>query len=315
MNIKMKLSLIVPCYNEEDVLELFYKELFNVLKEWQQKYEIIFIDDGSRDNTKQKIIMFAETDNHIKYISFSRNFGKESAMLAGMRFAQGEYIAILDADLQHHPSKLIDMIDALEEGYDIAAARRIDRRGESKIKSLFSRKFYKVMNFMADVDIEEGAQDFRVMKRKVVQAVLNMNEYHRFSKGIFSWVGFKTKWFEHENVERPVGVSKWSFSKLVKYALDGIIAFSTIPLKMSLIMGTIASTIGFIYTVYLIIITLINGSSVPGYPSLMAGGLIIGGLILLSIGILGEYISRIYIEVKHRPIYVIDETNILIDDK
>lgn len=302
------LSCIVPCYNEEDMLLLFYEVISKELNDID--YEIIFIDDGSRDNTLKIIKQLTEKDTRIRYISFSRNFGKEAAMLAGLRMSIGEYIAILDADLQHHPKNIKNMLRALEEGFDIAAARRIDRLGEGKIKSYFSNQFYKVINKVIDINIKEGAQDFRIMKRKVVDAILEMPEYHRFSKGIFSWVGFKTKWFEHENYERPLGDSKWSFRQLFKYAMDGIIAFSTVPLKLSLIIGTLTSMAGFLYATYVIIHTLLNGADVPGYPSLMAGGLIIGGLILLSIGILGEYISRIYIEVKHRPIYIIDETNI-----
>lgn len=304
----MMLSCIVPCYNEEDVLTLFYKEITHELKDME--YEIILIDDGSRDKTLEIIMELAEKDNRIKYISFSRNFGKESAMLAGLKMSSGEYIAILDADLQHPPSRVKDMIQALEEGYDVAATRRINRKGESKIKSYLSSKFYKVINKIIDIEIKDGAQDFRVMKRYVVESIINMPEYHRFSKGIFSWVGFKTKWFEQENVERPAGESKWSLIKLTKYAIDGIVAFSTVPLRVALVVGSITSTAGFIYAIYFIIKTLLFGNNVPGYPSLMAGGLIIGGLILLSIGILGEYVARIYIEVKNRPIYIIRTTNI-----
>lgn len=310
----MELSLIVPCYNEQDVIGLFYETIKNVFKQYEKEYEIIFVNDGSKDNTLNKIVEFAGRDEHIKYISFSRNFGKESAMLAGMKFARGEYVGILDADLQHPPELILEMVGALEEGYDVAAARRVDRKGESKIKSYFSKKFYSVINRMADIDIEEGAQDFRVMRYKVVQSIINMPEYHRFSKGIFSWVGYKTKWFEHENVERPMGYSKWHFKNLFKYAMDGIIAFSTVPLKIALLFGTVTSILGFLYATYIIITTLILGIDTPGYPSLMSGLLILGGIILVCIGILGEYVSRIYIEVKHRPIYIIDETNIISEE-
>lgn len=302
------LSCIVPCYNEEDVLELFYKEITQELKDI--KYEVIFVDDGSKDCTLEMIMELAEKDRRIKYVSFSRNFGKEAAMLAGLKMCTGEYVAILDADLQHPPRKIKEMIKALDEGYDVAATRRINRDGESKLKSHLSSKFYKVINRIIDIEIKEGAQDFRVMKRYVVESIINMPEYHRFSKGIFSWVGFKTKWFEQSNVQRPAGESKWSLIKLTRYAIDGIVAFSTVPLKISLIVGCISSTCGFIYALYFIIKTLLLGNDVPGYPSLMSGGLIIGGLILLSIGILGEYIARIYIEVKNRPVYIIRKTNI-----
>ncbi len=305
---KVMLSCIVPCYNEEDVLELFYQEITNELN--GMEYEIILVDDGSRDRTLEIIMELANHDERIKYVSFSRNFGKESAMLAGMKMSGGDYVAILDADLQHPPSKIKEMIQALEEGYDVAATRRVNRNGEAKLKSYLSNKFYKVINRIIDIEIKEGAQDFRIMKRYVVESIINMPEYHRFSKGIFSWVGFKTKWFEQGNVERPAGESKWSLIKLTKYAIDGIVAFSTVPLKISLVVGCITSMLGFIYAIYFIIKTLLFGNDVPGYPSLMAGGLIIGGLILLSIGILGEYIARIYIEVKNRPIYIIKMTNI-----
>ncbi|NFG60732.1 glycosyltransferase family 2 protein [Clostridium sp. CMCC3677] len=306
----MKLSLIIPCYNEEDVLQLFYTEIKNVLAEYHECYELIFVDDGSKDKTFNILLGLASRDENVKYISFSRNFGKEAAMLAGMKLSSGEYVGILDADLQHPPKAIIKMIEALEDGYDMAAARRVNRNGEDKIKSYFSRKFYVLINNMIDVKIEDGAQDFRVMKRKVVESIISLPEYHRFSKGIFSWVGFKTKWFEHENVERPVGVSKWSFNKLLRYAIDGIIAFSTIPLKISLIFGSLVSSIGFLYGFYIIIKTLFVGVDTPGYASLMAGILFFSGIILTCIGILGEYISRIYIEVKNRPIFIINETNI-----
>lgn len=306
---EIMLSCIVPCYNEEDVLDLFYREITRQLQEID--YEVIFIDDGSKDGTLEMIMELAEKDERIKYVSFSRNFGKESAMLAGLKMSQGEYIAILDADLQHPPSRIKDMLQALdEEGYDVAATRRTNRKGESKVKSYLSTKFYKIINKIIDIEIKEGAQDFRVMKRYVVDSIINMPEYHRFSKGIFSWVGFKTKWFEQENVERPAGESKWSLIKLTKYAIDGIVAFSTVPLKIALVVGCLTSMTGFIYALYLIVRTLLVGNDVPGYPSLMAGGLILGGLILLSIGILGEYIARIYIEVKNRPNYIIKRTNI-----
>ncbi len=307
------LSCIIPCYNEEDVLLMFYDKITSTLK--MIDYELIFVNDGSKDNTLSIIEELSIKNNRVKYISFSRNFGKEAAMLSGLKMAQGENIAILDADLQHPPEKILEMLKALEEGYDIAAARRVNRVGEGKIKSYFSKKFYKIINKLVDIEIQDGAQDFRIMKRKVVESIISMPEYHRFSKGIFSWVGFKTKWFEHENIERPMGESKWSFWGLFKYAIEGIVAFSTVPLRISLVIGVLTSMLGFIYGFYLVIRTLIVGIDWPGYASLMAGGLFIGGLILLTIGILGEYISRIYIEVKHRPIYIIDKTNIVCFNK
>ncbi|HAQ64104.1 MAG TPA: glycosyltransferase, partial [Ruminococcaceae bacterium] len=273
---------------------------------------LIFVDDGSRDSTLEVIKSIAEKDSSVKYISFSRNFGKEAAMLAGLKMSRADFIGIIDADLQHSPELIPEMLKAVaDEGYDIAAARRVDRSGEAKLKSAFSRAFYKLINRISDAQIEEGAQDFRIMSRKVVNAIISMPEYNRFSKGIFSWVGFKTKWFEHENQKRVAGTTKWSFWKLFTYAVDGIIGFSTAPLKLSLIVGTFTSLIGFLYALYTIVKTLIFGPDVNGYPSLICAILIIGGLVLISLGITGEYIARMYMEVKNRPDYIINETNIM----
>lgn len=306
-------DLVVPCYNESDVLNLFYTETSSVLAQTEgYEFNYIFVNDGSRDKTLDIIKSLAEKDERVKYISFSRNFGKESAMLAGFKYSSGDYVGVLDADLQHSPELIPDMLKALEEGYDVAAARRVDRKGESKVKSSLSSKFYSVINRMSDITIASGAQDFRIMKRKVIEAIISMPEYNRFSKGIFTWVGFKTKWFEHENRERAAGTTKWSFRKLCKYAVDGIIGFSTAPLKFSLHLGIIASGVGIIYAIYIIIRTIVRGKDVPGYASTICAILILGGLILFSLGIIGEYLSRIYLEVKGRPIFIIDETNILI---
>ncbi|MCL2208537.1 MAG: glycosyltransferase family 2 protein [Treponema sp.] len=308
----MHLSLVIPCYNEEETINLMYNELIKVF-EGNQGLEILFVNDGSKDNTLSEITKLAQTDERIKFISFSRNFGKEAAMFAGMKYASGEYIGILDSDLQHPPSMLPEMIKALDEGYDVAAARRTNRSGEAAIKSFFSHRFYSVINKLADVKIEEGAQDFRVMKRKVVDSILNMTEYFRFSKGIFSWVGFKTKWFAHGNIDRPAGKSKFNTFKLFRYAMDGIISFSVVPLRISLIFGIVVSIIGYGYGISIIISTLITKSAGTGYgyASLMSGLLIIGGTILICLGILGEYISRIYIETKSRPLFIVDKTNII----
>lgn len=307
------LELIVPCYNEEESLPAFYKTVAPIVDSIKDFFvSFIFVDDGSRDKTVEIIRELARSDSRVKYISFSRNFGKEAAMLAGMRMSSADYVGIIDADLQHSPSLIPEMVKSVtEEGYDIAAARRTDRKGESKIKSAFSRQFYKVINKISDANIEEGAQDYRIMKKKVVDAILSMPEYNRFSKGIFSWVGYKTKWFEHENQERFAGTSKWSFWKLMTYAIDGIIGFSTVPLKISLLIGTFSSLFGFIYALYTIVKTLCFGSDVKGYPSIICAIFIIGGLVLISLGVIGEYIARIYMEVKNRPNYLIDETNIL----
>lgn len=305
-------DLIVPCYNESAVLDLFYKEVCSVIeKSPEYSFTIIFVNDGSRDNTLEILEKYAANDNRVKYISFSRNFGKEAGMLAGMTYSTGDYVGIIDADLQHSPNLLLEMLEAVDkEGYDVAAARRTDRRGESKIKSAFSRGFYSIISKLSDVEIEEGAQDFRIMTQKVVRAICSLPEYNRFSKGIFGWVGFKTKWFEHENRERAAGQTKWSFIKLLKYAIDGIIGFSTAPLKVSFISGVAFSSIGLLYAVYIFIDTIIHGSDVAGYPSIICLIIFLGGLILVSLGIVGEYISKIYLEVKHRPIFLIDKTNI-----
>lgn len=305
-------DLIVPCYNESDVLPLFYNEVCGVIAQCPDyRFRLIFVNDGSRDDTLVQIQKLAQDDERVKYISLSRNFGKEAAMLAGMKYAQGDYIGILDADLQHEPALVIDMLAALEEGYDVAAARRVDRSGESKVKSWFSKMFYKLGNRMIDIEIAHGAQDFRVMRRKVVEAIVSLPEYSRFSKGIFTWVGFKTKWFEHVNRERAAGKTKWSFFKLLRYAVDGIIGFSAVPLKISLFFGTAFSVAGIGYALYVIIDTLVRGNPVPGYPTIISAIFILGGLILLSLGVIGEYLARIYIEVKHRPVFIIDESNLI----
>ena len=307
------LDLIVPCYNEEEVLPLFYETIRKLAVQMPTvQLQLIFVNDGSRDKTYDVIQSFAEEDERVKFISFSRNFGKEAAMLAGMRLSTAEIVGILDADLQHPPQLIPQMLSALvEENYDIAAGCRQDRSGESKLKSSLSRLFYKISNKISDANIEEGAQDFRLMKRKVVDAILSMPEYNRFSKGIFSWVGFKTKWFPHENAKRAAGKTKWSFTGLTSYAMDGIVNFSTVPLKISLYLGSFSSALGLIYALYIIIRTLLFGSDVAGYPSIICAIMIFGGFILLSLGVLGEYIARIYMEVKNRPIYIIDKTNIL----
>jgi len=305
-------DLIVPCYNEAEVLEMFYGEASSAADACPQyAFRFIFVDDGSRDDTLGVILKLEARDPiRVKYISFSRNFGKEAAMLAGMKYSSGDYVGIIDADLQHSPELVIDMLAALEEGYDVAAAKRIDRKGEKGSTSAFSKLFYKISDKMVDVKIEQGAQDFRVMRRKVVDAIISLPEYSRFSKGIFSWVGFNTKWFEHANRERAAGKTKWSFFKLMKYAFDGIIAFSAIPLKIALLAGMVFSGIGVAYALYIVIRTLIYGPDAPGYPSLITAVFIIGGLILFSLGIIGEYLARIYLEVKHRPVYIINQTNL-----
>lgn len=312
-----KLDIIVPCFNEEESIPLFYSAIQAENQNMPSVLTtLIFINDGSKDNTLNILRELSKKDKNVKYISFSRNFGKESAMLSGMRLSTGDFVAIMDADLQHSPAMLPEMLKAVnEESFDVAAARRSDRSGEKRIRSAFSKGFYKIVNSISQTKIESGAQDFRVMKRKVVNAILSMPEYNRFSKGIFSWVGFKTKWFEHENRKRSAGKTKWSFGKLMKYASDGIIGYTDAPLRMSFWLGSLISFFGLIYAVIIFIKTIIKGADVPGYPSLIIAILIIGGLTLVSLGIVGEYISRIFFEVKNRPNYIIDETNIIPDDK
>lgn len=314
----MLISLIVPCYNEESALPFLYKALIDVTSEVtkdnkDKDFEIIFVDDGSSDKTIDVIRSFANENKIVKYISFSRNFGKEAAMYAGLEKSKGDYVAILDADMQDPPSLLPQMIKALDsDECDIIAARRVTRKGEPKIRSFFARMFYKLINKMCEIEIADGARDFRLMKRKAVDAILKVSERQRFSKGIFSWVGFRTKWIEHENVERVSGETKWSFWKLFKYAIDGIVTFTTAPMRLATYAGFTSAFAAFAYMLYYFIRAIILQiyDKVPGYPSLLCFILFIGGLILMALGIIGEYIGKIYIEVKHRPIYIEGESNI-----
>ena len=307
-----RIEMIVPCFNEGDVLELFYKEVTPVMQSLKGfDYSFIFVNDGSRDNTLELIKAFAEKDSHVKYISFSRNFGKESAMLAGLRNSTADLVGILDADLQHSPALIPEMVKAVtEEGYDIAAAKRSDRKGESGFKSLLSGAFYKVANKLTEVEIDPGAQDFRIMKRKVVLSIVSMAEHNRFTKGIFSFVGFSTKWFAHENRERAAGETKWSIVKLFKYALDGILGFSNAPLKLSFWSGALSFAFGVLYGLVFVIRRIIEHERFISVNLIIALICAVGGLILICLGIIGEYLARIYTEVKNRPMYIIDETNI-----
>lgn len=304
-------DLIVPCYNESQVIELFYKETGKVIDSINgYNFNFIFVDDGSKDNTLDIISGFAKFDERVKYISFSRNFGKESAMYAGLKNATGDYVLILDADLQHPPRLIPDMLQAMEEGYDCCAANRATRDGDPPLRTYFTRKFYRLVNKISEVDMPDGAGDFRMMNRAMVNAVIAMSEVQRFSKGIFSWVGFKTKWIKFENVERAAGETKWNFWKLFSYALDGITAFSTFPLKIASFVGVFVSGFAFLYLIYIIIKTLVLGIDTPGYASTIAVLLFIGGFIILACGILGEYVAKIYMEVKNRPVYIIRQTNV-----
>ena len=307
----MLISLIVPCYNEEEALPFLYDALCDVRKQLDSyDFEFIFINDGSRDRTSDVIRGLKEKDDDVKYVFFSRNFGKESAMYAGLEKAKGDYVAIMDADMQDPPSLIPEMVKALEnDEADIVAARRVTREGEPRIRSFFARKFYKLINRMCEVEIADGARDFRLMKRIVVDAIIAVSERQRFSKGIFAWVGFRTKWLEHKNVERVAGETKWSFWKLFKYAVDGIVSFTVAPLRLATYAGFTSAFAGFIYMIYYFIRAIILRiyNEVPGYPSLLCFLLFIGGLILMALGVLGEYIGRTFIEVKRRPVYITAE--------
>lgn len=304
----MLVSLIVPCYNEEEALPFLYNALCDVRKEvTDHTFEFIFVNDGSRDKTSDVIKGFAADDPDVKYIIFSRNFGKEAAMYAGLEKSEGELVAIMDADMQDPPSLIPSMIRSIENNEaDIVASRRVTREGEPKIRSFFARMFYKLINKMVEVEIADGARDFRLMKRQVVDAILDLNERQRFSKGIFAWVGFRTKWIEYVNTERVAGETKWSFWKLFKYAIDGIVAFTTAPLRLATYLGFGFAGLGFFYLLYYFIRAIILRiyNEVPGYPSLLCFILFIGGMILMSLGVLGEYIGRTFIEVKRRPLYI-----------
>ena len=307
---KKLLSVIVPCYNEEQPLPIFYEEISNVLKTIKTlEYELIFIDDGSKDNTLNIIKAYSKLDKKVKYISFSRNFGKEAAMIAGLEYSKGDYVTLMDADMQDPPSLLPKMYEILtKENYDVIGTRRVTRKGEPKIRSFFSRMFYRIINKMSKTEMVDGARDFRLMKRKVVDAIISMKEYNRYSKGIFSFVGFKTKWLEYENIKRVAGKTKWSFWKLFKYAIEGIVGYSTFPLVLSALIGLIFCMLAFILIIVIIIKTLIFGDPVSGWPSLMCVIFFIGGIQLFVMGIIGEYLSKTYLETKNRPIYIINET-------
>lgn len=305
-----KISVVVSCYNEQEALPLFYEEITKVSNKMKNvEFEFIFVNDGSKDKTLEVIKSFRIKDERVKYISFSRNFGKEAAMYAGLKKASGDYVAIMDADLQDPPKLLIEMYDILEKKeYDCVATRRVSRKGEPPIRSFFARLFYKLINKISKAEIVDGARDFRLMTRQMVDAILSMEEYNRFSKGIFGWVGFNTKWIEYENVERAAGETKWSFWKLFKYSIEGIIAFSTAPLVISTIMGILFCFVAFLLIIFIVAKTLIYGDPVSGWPSMVCIMLFVGGIQLFCIGIIGQYISKTYLEVKKRPIYIIKET-------
>lgn len=305
------IDIVVPCYNESQVLNIFYnavEEIILTMPNYQFNY--IFVDDGSYDDTLYILKNLSKKDTKVKYISFSRNFGKEAAMYAGLKQSSGDMVLIMDSDMQNPPTMIPKMVSYIEQGYDCCGGYRSDRTGDGKLRTFFTNNFYKITNKISEVNMPNGAGDFRLMTRKMVDAILALSEVQRFSKGIFSWVGFNTKWISFENVERAGGVSKWNFFKLFSYAIDGITAFSTFPLKIASILGLFISCFSFIYLIYIILKTLILGIDVPGYASIITINLFIGGIIILSCGVLGEYIGKIYLEVKKRPIYIMAETNI-----
>lgn len=308
---KQKITLIVPCYNEESSLPIFYKEVCKVAKEMNNEdFEFIFIDDGSSDGTLKYLKKIAENDTRIVYISFSRNFGKEAAMYAGLSHSKGDWVAILDADMQDPPSLLPKMYEYVSSGeYDSVATRRISRKGEPKIRSFFAKMFYKIINKISDADIVDGARDFRLMSRKMVDSIISMSEYNRFSKGIFGRIGFKTKWLPYENIERVAGETKWSFWKLFKYSLEGIIDFSTMPLVISSVIGILFCILSIFVILFLIIRKLVYGDPVQGWASLACIIVFVGGIQLFCIGIMGQYLAKTYLESKKRPIYIIKEIN------
>ena len=305
------ISVIVPCYNESRTIEIFYQEITKISSVMDKyDFEYIFVDDGSKDDTLDIVKNLSKEDSRVKYISFSRNFGKESGIYAGLEKSKGDYAVVMDADLQDPPSLLPEMMRCIDEaGYDSVATRRVTRKGEPPIRSFFARQFYKLMNKISKTEIVDGARDYRLMTRQFVNAILQIQEYNRFSKGIYGWVGFNTKWLEYENVERVRGETKWSFWKLLVYAVDGIIAFSTVPLTLSVFFGLMFCFIALVATVYIVFKTILYGDPVAGWPSMMCIILMLGGIQLFCIGILGEYLSKTYLESKNRPIYICKETN------
>ena len=308
----MLVSIVVPCYNEEAVLPLFLAEIRKAEAElraaWGCGFELLFVDDGSADGTLS--VLRRAAGEGVRYLSFSRNFGKEAAMYAGLQHSRGDYVVLMDADLQHPPSMLGEMYAALQEGqWDCAAARRVNRAGEPPIRSFFARRFYGLINRISDTEIVDGACDYRMMTRRMVDAILSLGEYNRFSKGIFSWVGFRTKWLPYENVERAAGETKWSFWSLLLYSLQGIIGFSTAPLALASMLGVVLCVLSLLMVAYIVVKTLLFGDPVSGWPSLACMVMFVGGMQLFCTGILGQYLAKTYLETKKRPIYIIAETN------
>ncbi len=309
---KKLISLVVPCYNEEPTLQILYDELEKVTKSMPDyTFEYVFVNDGSKDKTLAVLKELANADEKVKYVSFSRNFGKEAALLAGLKTAKGDMVATMDADMQDPPALLPELVSYVESGeYDNAATRRVTRKGEPIIRSFFARMFYRVMRRITDIEIVDGARDYRVMSRPMVDSIIALQEYNRFSKGIFSWVGYETKWVEFENVERSAGETKWNFWKLFRYSIEGMVSFSDAPINMASWLGIIMTGVSVIALVFLFLRALIFGDPVAGWPSLACIMTFIAGIQLFVMGVMGQYISKTYMEVKHRPHYIVKDTNI-----
>ncbi len=305
-----KISIIVPCYNEEEAMPIFYEEICKVAKKMKKvDFEFIFVNDGSKDHTLDVARDLHKKDERVRYVSFSRNFGKEAGMYAGLEAARGDYVAIMDVDLQDPPALIEEMYETLKnEDYDCVASRRVSRKGEPPIRSFFARCYYKLINKISKTEIVDGARDFRLMTRQMVDSILELKEYNRYSKGIFSWVGYKTKWLEYENVERVAGTTKWSFWKLFLYSLESIVAFSTVPLSIAAVMGLLFCLIAFILIIVIVVKTLTVGDPVAGWPSMVCIIFFVSGIQLFCLGIIGQYLAKTYLEVKNRPIYIVKET-------
>lgn len=308
---KHTVTLIVPCYNEAESLPLFYqavREVADTLSDYEMTF--LLVNDGSRDGTLDVMRSLAKEDPRVKYLSFSRNFGKEAAMFAGFVNASSDYVAVMDADMQDPPALLPQMLEILATGeYDSVATRRVTREGEPPIRSFFARMFYKIINRISEADIVDGARDFRLMRKEMVDAIVSMCEYNRFSKGIFGWIGFRTKWLPYKNIERVAGETKWSFFKLFRYSIDGIVNFSQAPLSIASLMGVIMTIIAFVALLFVFVRRLFFGDPVAGWASTICIILFIGGIQLLCMGIIGQYLAKTYLEVKHRPHYIVSETN------
>lgn len=307
----MLFTAVIPCYNEEENIKDIYDAILEnepFFKERDIEVEILYVDDGSKDGTKKEIQELSKKDSRVKMVSFSRNFGKEAAIYAGLENSNGDYVAIMDADLQDPPSLLPKMFEiVLDEGYDSAATRRVSRKGEPPIRSLFARMFYIIMRRISATEIMDGARDFRLMTKQMARAILDMKEYNRFSKGIFGWVGFDTKWIEFENVKRRKGETKWSFGKLFVYSIEGIVGFSTMPLSIASFIGLLFCALSFIALVFIFVRALVFGDPVAGWPSLVCIITLASGVQMLSLGIIGKYLAKVYLEVKNRPIYIVKD--------